>query len=842
MSHRINKENFIKRQPIYGVEHDCIINKSGDITVGFELDLPEIYTLSDEEYVMIHQTINNSLALLPDYTVVHKQDWFTIEEYKPNEKSQQNENPPSFLQRKFNQHVMDRPHLNHKCYLFITKSCEQNMKKSSSGTRLLYNKFVPKEMLDHKIIENFLDCTQQVAQNLRSTGKIKVHRLLTDDIVGIGKEFGILDKYWSLSQESNGVVKDIFFDPQYPLLGDDYLSLHTISNVDDFQTNYVMPSTRYKPLSTDKSECRLSFTYPVGPNLFCNHIYNQYIFIQNSDSILEELTKSAKHLASFSAFSAKNSINQEFNMEFVADCEKSGVKAVKFHANVLAWSKDKAELAQIKTNVGSAMSQMGCVPRLSTISLPFLLWAGCPGNASDFPYEDTIVMKLPETTCFWAMETFHKDSPSTFGIKLVDRHTGRPLHVDISDYPKKKGIIDNKNKVILGPSGSGKSFFTNHMVSQYYEQGSHVVLVDVGHSYSGLCNTINKKTGGKDGIYLTHSVENPIAFNPFYTDDGVFTDEKVESIVTLITALWRKENEITSKSEDVSLEIAVDEYLKTIKSSKKMSGSFDEFYEFVTSDLKQVFLDKLKLNVTKKHFDFDSFKIALRPFYKGGKYEKLLNSSENIDFLNKRFVVFELDNIKDNKTLLPVVTLIIMEIFVNKMRRLGSERKMILIEEAWKAISTDSMAEYLKYLFKTVRKFEGEAIVVTQQIDDIVGNEIVKNAIIDNSDCKILLDSRKYMNDFEPLANLLGLSEKQRTQILSINRNNNPHRIYKEVFIGLGSESAVYATEVSMEQYYTFTTEKAEKLMIEEEAERCGGDYELAIINCSDRIRANLKT
>jgi conjugation system TraG family ATPase len=321
----------------------------------------------------------------------------------------------------------------------------------------------------------------------------------------------------------------------------------------------------------------------------------------------------------------------------------------------------------------------------------------------------------------------------------------------------------------------------------------------------------------------------------------VFTEEKVESIVTLITALWKKETEITSRSEDVSLEIAIDEYLKTIQLLGKKSGSFNEFYEFVGRDLQRIFEERKNLNVRQDHFDFEGFKIALSPFYKGGKFELLLNSTGNIDLLNKRFVVFELDNIKDNKTLLPVVTIIIMEMFVNKMRRLGAVRKMILIEEAWKAIARDSMAEYIKYLFKTVRKFQGEAIVVTQEVDDIIGSEIVKNAIINNSDCKIMLDSRKYMNNFEPIANLLGLTEKQRSQILSINRNNDPKRIYKEVFIGLGSESAVYAVEVSMQQYYTFTTELSEKIMVQQEAKKCGGDYQLAISNHCGKIKENLK-
>lgn len=171
-----------------------------------------------------------------------------------------------------------------------------------------------------------------------------------------------------------------------------------------------------------------------------------------------------------------------------------------------------------------------------------------------------------------------------------------------------------------------------------------------------------------------------------------------------------------------------------------------------------------------------------------------------------------------------------METFINKMRRLKGIRKMILIEEAWKAIAKEGMADYIKYLFKTVRKFFGEAIVVTQEVDDIISSPIVKEAIINNSDCKILLDQRKYMNKFDSIQAMLGLTEKEKSQILSINMSNNPNRVYKEVWIGLGGmQSAVYATEVSLEEYYTYTTEETEKLELFRLAETLGGDIELAI-------------
>ncbi|HWJ26886.1 MAG TPA: TraG family conjugative transposon ATPase, partial [Flavisolibacter sp.] len=227
--------------------------------------------------------------------------------------------------------------------------------------------------------------------------------------------------------------------------------------------------------------------------------------------------------------------------------------------------------------------------------------------------------------------------------------------------------------------------------------------------------------------------------------------------------------------------------------------------------------------VKDKDFDVSNFLYVLRPYYKGGEFDYLLNAKQNLDLLQQRFIVFELDNIKDHPILFPVVTIIIMEVFISKMRKLKGTRKMILIEEAWKAIAKEGMAEYIKYLFKTVRKFFGEAIVVTQEVEDIISSPVVKQAIINNSDCKILLDQSKYQNKFDQVQELLGLTEKEKALVLSVNKANDPTKKYKEVFISLGGTlSKVYRTEVSLEEYLTYTTEEKEKVKVHEYAKKYG--------------------
>ena len=561
--------------------------------------------------------------------------------------------------------------------------------------------------------------------------------------------------------------------------------------------------------------------------LTCNHIVNQYLFIDDSAEMLRKFEQTARNMHSLSRYSRSNQINREWIEEYLNEAHSQGLTAIRAHCNVFAWSDDREKLKRVKNDVGSQLALMEAKPRHNTVDTPTLFWAAIPGNAGDFPAEESFYTFIEQALCLFIEETTGQDSLSPFGMRMVDRLTGKPIHLDISDLPMKRGIITNRNKFILGPSGSGKSFFTNHLVRNYYEQGAHILLVDTGNSYKGLCRLIHERTRGEDGIYITYEEDRPITFNPFYSEDRQFDVEKRESIKTLILTLWKREDEVPKRSEEVALSGAVNAYIRRITDNPELRPDFNGFYEFVRDDYRRMMEKK---RVREKDFDIDGFLNVLEPFYKGGDYDFLLNSDKEIDLTHKRFIVFELDNISSNKVLLPVVTLIIMETFISKMRRLKGIRKMILIEECWKALMSANMSAYVLYLFKTVRKYFGEAVVVTQEVDDIISSPIVKESIINNADCKILLDQRKYLSKFDGIQRLLGLTDKERAQILSINLSNDPKRRYKEVWIGLGGvQSAVYATEVSTEEYLCYTTEEREKMEVMARAEKLGGDIQAAI-------------
>ncbi|MBL7710484.1 MAG: TraG family conjugative transposon ATPase [Chitinophagaceae bacterium] len=798
--------------PISAVEHDCIVSRQGDITIAYEVQLPELFTLSDAEYETLHQALVRAVKVLPSGTVFHKQDWFTACKVAADFSAP----GKSFLSGSSERFFHERPYLDHQCYIMLTKKPAGRRSGTSLFSNLLRRSIVPEQTLKPGLLQEFTAAAGQFESILKDSGFVSLRRLTNQELSGDQKYCGLIERYMNLQpQESSFLLHDIRFEDGIEV-GSHHCQLFTLADAADLPA-YCGSRINYDKYSTDKYKFSTGFASPLGQLLSCNHIYNQYLFIEDPQKTIQQLESKRLRLHSLSAYSRENTIARDATNDFLNEAIAEQRHPVKAHFNILAWTDDKEERKEVRNRVSSALAQLDTVPKQELAGAPQIFWAGIPGNEADFPMNDSFDTFAEQACCFLHLETNYRSSVSPFGIRLGDRLSGRPVHVDLSDEPMKKGIVTNRNKFILGPSGSGKSFFTNHMVRSYYEQGTHIVLVDVGNSYKGICQLVK-------GYYFTYDEKNPIRFNPFHIGEGdVLDTEKKESIKTLLMALWKKDHETFNRSEYVALSNA----LKLFYEKERGFRCFNSFYEFLQTD----YVTVLKADqVKEKDFDMSNFLYVLRPYYKGGEFDYLLNADKDLDMLKERFIVFELDTIKDHPILFPVVTIIIMEIFVSKMRKLPGIRKMILIEEAWKAIAKEGMAEYMKYLFKTVRKFFGEAIVVTQEVDDIIHSPIVKEAIINSSDCKILMDQSKFQNKFTEIQNLLGLSDKEVPLVQSINKANDPQRKYKEVFISLGGQlSKVYRVEVSPQEYMAYTTEETEKHALLQLAAQTGGDMEQAI-------------
>ena len=408
----------------------------------------------------------------------------------------------------------------------------------------------------------------------------------------------------------------------------------------------------------------------------------------------------------------------------------------------------------------------------------------------------------------------------------------------------------------------------NSVVRQLHEAGTDVVMVDTGNSYEGLCEYL----GGK---YIAYTEEKPITMNPFNIVKEELNIEKIDFLKNLILMIWKGTDDKISELEFRIVEQIVTEYYdvyfngfdgyapsrrdnirSTLTAAEKRKDasrdaqelnhlvsrkiadlearrktlkvyalSFNSFYEYSTEALEIICVESNIADI-----DYDKYRFMLQPFYKGGNYDKILNESVDSTLFSETFIVFEVDAIKENKKLFPIVTLIIMDVFLQKMR-LKKNRKVLVIEEAWKAIASPLMAEYIKYLYKTARKFWASVGVVTQEIQDIIGSPVVKEAIINNSDVMMLLDQSKFRERFGEIQKILGLTDVDCKKIFTINRldNKDGRAFFREVFIRRGQVGEVFGVEEPRECYMTYTTERAEKEALKLYKKELGCSHQEAI-------------
>jgi len=793
--------------PVMGVEDDCILSWRGDYTVGFALTKPPLFSLSDEDHEAIHQGLMRAIRVLPKHSIFHMMDWFTEAKWK----GDFTKSGDSFLGHASERFFYERAYLEQRSYLFLTKRAGKKG-STSALSGLLRRSIVPSDSLDEGAIRDFLECCAQFVRVLEAGGFIHIRRLVKDEIWSRRDRAGILERYCFLQDSESRVARDFTFGDGLAI-GDNRCQLFTLADAEDLP-GFCGPRTNFDKYCTDRSKFGVGFSAVLGQLLDCPHIYNQYIFIGDRAETLKKMESRRLRLRAMSAYARENAMAEEAVNDYLNEAVGDQALTVKAHFNILAWTDRPEAVSDIKSKLSTALTQLGATPRQETAGLGPIWWAGIPGNEGDFPMNDTFDTFLPQACCFLNWEGCYSDSPSAFGMRVVDRISGRPLHLDITDWPMSKGLIVNRNKMVFSGSGAGKSVWLCHYNWNCHKAGGHVLIIDIGHSYRGLCNLVG-------GVYFTFEEKKPIAFNPFYLSPGDVMDvEKKESIKALLCALWKMEDEQFTRSEYVALSNALTGYLEHIGEHDAIFPCFNSFYEY----LQTIFSDRLKKEkVRDRDFDLDSFLFVLRIYYKGGEFDYLLNARENLNVLNERFIVFELDAIKDHPVLYAVTTLTIMHLFINKMRKLPGVRKAITIEEAWKQIAKGGMAGFMLYLEKTVRKFQGEIIVASQELDDFISSPILKETIINCSDCKIILDVKQFLNRFDELQQALGLTEHGKTMALSLNRANDDKRRYREFLVDLKGHVNVYGYEPSREEYYAYTTEQREKVKVEEYARKYGG-------------------
>jgi conjugation system TraG family ATPase len=796
--------------PILEVGQKGILAKNGDFTVCLELTKPPLFSLSAPQIEHNHEAWTKAIRVLLPGTILHIQDRYT--EPKAHEDTCGDGDYLDF--QPYTEEVKNgRKKLTHKCYCFITRRNPNRKPVFSSASSLISGTFLPDYVLNRQALQPFLDSCEQFQAILADNPLHVIRRLTAEDLLGeMGKQ-GIIEDYCLMLGSDDPEYSDIAFEEDIKIHGKAGV-VYTLSDAEKLPVN-CSPVAKYEPYSTGATSFPIGFATCLGPLLGVEHFYNQYLFIDDPLKMTADLEKRLQRMKSLAGRSRANAVACEAIEKYLQEAAEAQRTLVRAHFNITAWDWDPENIASLKYETATAITRLGALPYLEVGDAPQIWWAGIPGNAGELPINDTFFSFAEQAACFFIPEGLERNSASPFGIRLGERYTGSALHVDISDEPMRLQQMHNRNKFVLGGSGSGKSVFINHLCSQYYEQGAHLLLIDIGGSYRNLCQLLR-------GQYFALSDDEPMRFNPFQLEKGEMpSTEKEESIKALLLTLWKKRDEPYRRSEYIALSNALHGYYQHLAGNPEIAACFDSFYEY----LRDIYAVELaRQNVKPEDFDLDNFRYVLMPYYKGGQYDYLLNATDLPDLLEERMIVFELDNIKDHHLLFPIVTIIIMELFMNKMRRLKGVRKVMIIEEAWKAIATDGMGEYVKYIFKTVRKFFGEAVVVTQDIEDIISSPVIKNTIINNSDTKILLDQSKFLHRFDQIQQLLGLTDHDKELVLSLNRNNQPGRRYKEVFIGYANgHSKVYRVELTMEEYLAYTTEEWERMLVEQSAKEHGG-------------------
>ncbi len=770
------KRKRVFRDIYFSVEDNdgigVIYTKTGEYSAVLEMENPvQKYSADADRYYDFCHLLTAVAQTLGEGYAIHKQDVFSRRRF-----SQADAKDKEFLSRSYFTYFEGRPYTDTRTYLVIT----QESKKGK-----LYS-------FDMKKWKDFLVKIRKVKDQLRDGG-LKV-RFLT-----AGECDNYVDRYFAMDFDSPVVTMNNFkVDDESIGMGDRKCRVFSLVDVDCAGLpSLVRPFANVEVNNTGMPLDLMSAidSIPEAETV----IYNQMIFIPNQKRELSSLEKKKNRHASIP--NPSNQIAVEDIKQVQEVVAREGKQLVYTHFNLVVCCPRNVDMQKPVNHLENMFGRMGIHISKRAYNQLELFVNSFPGNCYGMnPEYDRFLTLSDAAACLMYKEHVQHSEDTPLKIYYTDRK-GMPVAIDITGKEGKVKMTDNSNFFCLGPSGSGKSFHMNSVVRQLHEQGTDVVMVDTGNSYEGLCEYL----GGK---YISYTEEKPITMNPFKITKEEINIEKINFLKNLILQIWKGSEGVVTKTEDRLIGQTIEEYYRSYFTGKIDAPlSFNSFFDFAVSRIPEIISEN-----ELKGIDTADLNYQLRDFYKGGSHETTLNENMDSTLFDETFIVFEIDAIKDDATLFPIVTLIIMDVFLQKMR-LKKNRKVLVIEEAWKAIATPLMAEYIKYLYKTARKFWASVGVVTQEIQDIIGSEIVKEAIINNSDVVMLLDQSKFRERFDNIKAILGLTDVDCKKIFTINRldNKDGRSFFREVFIRRGSTSSVYGVEESHECYMTYTTERAEK-------------------------------
>lgn len=800
-----------------------LYTKTGEYSAVLKIENPvQKYSADIDSYYDFTHLFSALAQTLGEGYALHKQDIFVRKQF-----ANEPEHNQEFLSASYFRYFNGRPYTDSLCYLTIT----QEAKKS----RLF--------SYDSKKWRDFLVKIYKVRDLLRDSG-VQVKFLNKAE----ASEY--VDRYFAMNFEDRMVsMTNVKADDETVSMGDKRCKVYSLVDVDCAALpSLIRPYTNIEVNNTEMPVDLVSVVDNI-PNAE-TVVYNQIIFLPSQKRELALLDKKKNRHASIPNPSNQMAVEDIKQVQDVIARESKLL--VYTHFNMVVGVPADTDLQKCTNHLENAFGRMGIHISKRAYNQLELFVSSFPGNCYSLNEEyDRFLTLSDAAVCLMYKERVQHSEETPLKVYYTDRQ-GVPVAIDITGKEGKNKLTDNSNFFCLGPSGSGKSFHMNSVVRQLHEQGTDVVMVDTGNSYEGLCEYF----GGK---YISYTEERPITMNPFRINREEMNVEKTGFLKNLVLLIWKGTQGTVTKTEDRLIEHVITEYYdayfngfegftpqqredlrkslviddrnsseKRHESERERAVRIEGIIDEIEGRRKELKVEELSFNSFYEYsvqripdiceenritgIDLSTYRYMMKDFYLGGNHEKTLNENMDSSLFDETFVVFEIDSIKDDPLLFPLVTLIIMDVFLQKMR-IKKNRKVLVIEEAWKAIASPLMAEYIKFMYKTARKFWASVGVVTQEIQDIIGSEIVKEAIINNSDVVMLLDQSKFKERFDTIKTILGLTDVDCKKIFTINRleNKEGRSFFREVFIRRGTTSGVYGVEEPHECYMTYTTERAEK-------------------------------
>ena len=748
-----------------------LYTKTGEYSSILKMENPvQKYSANIDAYYEFTQLFTSIAQTLGEGYALQKQDVFSRRHF-----SDESGDSHEYLSDSYFRYFRGREYTDAVTYLVITQECRK-------GRLFSY---------DSRKWRDFQVKTRKVLDQLKDAG-VKARFLSKEEASNY------VDRYFAMNFTDRTVSMTGFkVDDETISMGDRKCKFYSLVDVDSISLpSLIRPFTNIEVNNATMPVDLLNAIDSIpGAQAV---IYNQIIFVPGQKHELAVLDKKKNRHASIPSPANQMAVEDIKKVQEVIARESK--QLVYSHFNLAVVTGRDTDFQKCTNHIENAFGRLGIHISKRAYNQLELFVNSFPGNCYGMnPDYDRFLTLSDAAACLMYKEKIQHSEETPLKIYYTDRQ-GVPVAIDITGKEGKEKITDNSNFFCLGPSGSGKSFHMNSVVRQMWEQNTDIVLVDTGNSYEGLCEYV----GGK---YISYTDEHPITMNPFRIKREEYNIEKVGFLKNLIMLIWKGTQGTVTKTEDKLIEQTITEYFAAHFDGKIDNLCFNTFYEFSVKRLPEICNENNLAGI-----DLSAYNYLMKEFYKGGNHEVTLNEDLDTSLFDETFIVFEIDSIKDDPLLFPLVTLIIMDLFIQKMR-IKKNRKILVIEEAWKAIASPMMAEYIKYLYKTARKFWASVGVVTQEIQDIVGSPIVKEAIINNSDVVMLLDQSKFRERFDEIQAILGLTEVDCKKIFTINRleNKEGRSFFREVFIRRGQVGAVYGVEEPHECYMTYTTERAEK-------------------------------